>query len=637
MEDPAVHPEPDSEYQASSIQVLEGLEAVRKRPGMYIGSTGAQGLHHLVYEAVDNAVDEALVGFCSKIIVILHKDGSVSVIDNGRGIPTDIHPQFGVSALQVVMTKLHSGGKFDQKTYKVSGGLHGVGISVTNALSKKCIVEVKRNGRIFRQTYERGNPVSPVEITGGTSDQGTMVRIYPDDTIFESLEFSPLVLTTRLRELAYLTKGLEIDFQDERDQNAVVFKFDGGLREFISFLNKTKSPLHDPIVLSREKEGVSVEVALQYNQGYAETVFSFVNNINTHEGGTHVSGFRTALTRTLNNYAEKNKALDSERLQSEDVHEGLTAILSIRMPNPQFEGQTKTKLGNQDIKGMVDSMVSTMLHQYLEENPRAGKIIIAKCLDALKAREAAKKARELTRRKSALEGSSLPGKLSDCSNRDPSKCEIFLVEGDSAGGSAKQGRNREFQAILPLRGKILNVEKARLNKILNSEQIVTMVAALGTGIGDEFDVAKLRYHRIIIMTDADVDGSHISCLLLTFFYRYMPHLVEGGYIYIAQPPLYRLQKGKTLVYAYREDEKVARLAEMGGDNVGIQRYKGLGEMNASQLWETTMDPALRSLKKVTVEDAVAADQMFSILMGDEVERRREFIEAHAKEVSELDV
>lgn len=637
MEDSQVNTEPTSEYQAASIQVLEGLEAVRKRPGMYIGSTGSQGLHHVVFEAVDNAVDEALGGFCTRIVVILHKDGSVSVIDNGRGIPTDTHPQFGISALEVVMTKLHAGGKFDKRTYKVSGGLHGVGISVTNALSKKFIVEVNRNGRHFRQVYERGVPVSPMEVVGESKDHGTSVRLYPDDSIFEITEFDPMVLTTRLRELAYLTKGLEIVFQDEREEKASAFKFDGGIFEFVSFLNKAKSPLHEPIVLSKEKDGISVDIALQYNQGYAETVFSFVNNINTHEGGTHVSGLRTALTRTINNYAEKNKLLDAERLQSEDVHEGLTAVLSIRVPNPQFEGQTKTKLGNQDVKGIVDSIVSTMLSQFLEENPRVAKIILAKCLDAFKAREAAKKARELTRRKSALEGSSLPGKLADCQNRDPAKCEIFLVEGDSAGGSAKQGRSREFQAILPLRGKILNVEKARLNKILNSEQIVTIVAALGTGIGDEFDLAKLRYHKIIIMTDADVDGSHISCLLLTFFYRYMAHLIEGGFVFIAQPPLYKLQKGKQVVYCYREEEKVRRLSELGGDAIGIQRYKGLGEMNASQLWETTMDPAFRTLKKVTVEDAVAADQMFSILMGDEVEPRREFIEKHAKEVSELDV
>lgn len=613
------------------------MEAVRKRPGMYIGSTGSRGLHHLVYEAVDNAIDEALAGFCKKVIVIVHTDRSVSVIDDGRGIPTDIHPQLGIPALEVVMTKLHAGGKFDKKTYKVSGGLHGVGISVANALSTKLIVDVFRNGKHFRQTFECGIPAGKMEVLEDTAERGTQVRMYPDATIFDTVEFDDLILSTRLRELAYLNKGLEIIFRDERSEKEFSFKFDGGIVEFVAYLNKTKNPLHDPIYFNKERDDVGIEIALQYNQSYAETIFSFVNNINTHEGGSHVSGFNTALTRSLNNYAEKNKLLAGERFQSEDVHEGLTAVVSIRLADPQFEGQTKTKLGNQDVKGVVDSIVSTAISQYLDEHPKVAKVIIAKCQDAFKAREAAKKARELTRRKSALEGSSLPGKLADCSNRDPKKCEVYLVEGDSAGGSAKQGRNRDFQAILPLRGKILNVEKARLNKILSSNEIVTIIAALGTGIGDEFDIAKLRYDKIIIMTDADVDGSHISCLLLTFFYRYMPALVEGGHVYLAQPPLYKLQRGRSILYAYREEEKAGKIAELGGDNVGIQRYKGLGEMNPSQLWETTMDPTVRTLKLITIEDAVAADQMFSILMGDDVEPRKEFIEAHAREVSELDV
>ncbi|MBI4449236.1 DNA topoisomerase (ATP-hydrolyzing) subunit B [Candidatus Woesearchaeota archaeon] len=1059
---------PNTDYGASSIQVLEGLEAVRKRPGMYIGSTSARGLHHLVYEAVDNAVDEALAGFCKKIVVTIHNDGSVSVSDDGRGIPVDPHPQLKVSALEVVMTKLHAGGKFDKKTYKVSGGLHGVGISVTNALSKRLKVEVRRQGKAWFQEYECGNPVGPVVESGATDQTGTKVTFWPDSTIFDSVEFDFLTLSTRFRELAFLNPGLSIQILDERFDKDQTFMFAGGLIEFVQFLNKSRQAAHEPIFFSKQKDDVQVDVVIQYNDGYAETVFSFVNNINTPEGGTHLTGFKTALTRTLNSYGEKNKLLDDSRLTSEDVMEGLAAVVSAKIPNPQFEGQTKTKLGNQEVKGVVDSITSAALAEFLELHPQVGKAIIGKAMDAYRAREAAKKARELTRRKSALEGSSLPGKLADCSNRDPSKCEIYLVEGDSAGGcfsgdtkvaladgrdltlrelvkeyeggqehfcytimdsgrigiqkimhprvtkkdatvlkvvldngediictpdhkfmrrdgsyaeahmlqvgdsvmplrrqiskkgggitidgyemvwdpqemrwvfthmladkfnlrnnvygmvgdhrhhidfnkrnnnpcnilrltpeqhmavhrshardtlhtleakeksllarqtpefrekmrkkvlamkdeisarakaqwedpaykkymvqkflefyesnkdyrkisgdrldkaqkeywssdehrrvqaertkkyfeanpekkqelsemarkqwgdqalkewrarttkgqwtdefrakrkeaydrmyllhsmallrkiydengsvdyrsfeerrraarnpnvlsydalmdrffewddatlneavagynhkikavvpmtqrldvydlevpgthnfalasgvfvhnSAKMGRNREFQAILPLRGKILNVEKSRLHKILKSGSIVTVIAALGTGIGDDFDLAKLRYHKIIIMSDADVDGSHIACLHLTFFYRYMPKLIENGHIYLAMPPLYRLAKGRKVQYCYTDQEKDKLSKELGEDGVSIQRYKGLGEMNAQQLWETTMDPAVRTLKRITIEDAVEADQIFSILMGDEVEPRREFIQEHAKEVKELDV
>ncbi len=623
-------------YGASSIQVLEGLEAVQKRPGMYIGSTSLRGLHHLVYEAVDNAVDEALAGFCTTISVSINKDGSVSVADNGRGIPVDEHPILHISALEVVMTRLHAGGKFDKRAYKVSGGLHGVGISVTNALSKKLRVEIQRDNKLWAQEYDHGKPVKPVEIIGDTQQTGTTIIFWPDPGIFDSVEFDYLTISMRLRELAFLNPGLEIQILDQRFDKHQKFLFAGGIVEFVQFLNKSRQPIHEPLTFSKTKDDIQVEIAIQYNDGYAEEVFSFVNNINTPEGGTHLTGFKTALTRTLNTYGEKNKLLTDSRLTSEDIMEGLSAIISIKIPNPQFEGQTKTKLGNQEVKGIVDSITSAALTDLLERNPSVGKKIVGKAIDALHAREAAKKARELTRRKSALEGSSLPGKLADCSNRDPATCEIYMVEGDSAGGSAKQGRNREFQAILPLRGKILNVEKSRLHKILKSTEIVTIIAALGTGIGDEFDLAKLRYHKVIIMTDADVDGSHIACLLLTFFYRYLPKLVENGNIYLAQPPLYRIQKGKKIIYSYSDTHKNSIVAELG-EGASIQRYKGLGEMNPQQLWETTMDPHIRTLKQITIEDAVAANQIFSILMGDEVEPRREFILQHAKDVHELDV
>ena len=536
----------------------------------------------------------------------------------------------------MVMTKLHAGGKFDKKTYKVSGGLHGVGISVTNALSKRLKVQVKREGKIWVQEYQCGKPVEAVKESGAANETGTTVTFWPDDSIFDTVEFDYLTLSTRFRELAFLNPGLSIRVIDERFEKDQTFCFQGGLVEFVEFLNKTRQALHEPIFFSKQKDDITVEVAVQYNDAYNETVFSFVNNINTPEGGTHLTGFKSALTRSLNSYGEKNRLLDQNRLTSEDVLEGLAAIISVKIPNPQFEGQTKTKLGNQEVKGLVDSITSSALSEFLEEHPGIGKAIISKAIDAFRAREAARKARELTRRKSALEGSSLPGKLADCSNKDPSKCEIYFVEGDSAGGSAKQGRNREFQAILPLRGKILNVEKSRLHKILKSNEIVTIIAALGAGIGDEFDIGRLRYHRIIIMTDADVDGSHIACLLLTFFYRYMPKLIENGNIYLAMPPLYRVAKGKKVSYCYNDSEKDKLQKEMG-EGTTIQRYKGLGEMNPQQLWETTMDPTIRTLKRITIEDAVEADQIFSILMGDEVEPRKEFILEHAKDVKELDV
>ncbi|MFQ5621112.1 MAG: DNA topoisomerase (ATP-hydrolyzing) subunit B [Candidatus Nanoarchaeia archaeon] len=783
------------DYTAESIQVLEGLEAVRKRPGMYIGSTDVRGLHHLVYEAVDNSVDEALAGHCKKITVVIHADESCSVTDDGRGIPTEEHPKLKVSALEVVMTKLHAGGKFDKGTYKVSGGLHGVGISVVNACSEMLEVEVKRNGKIHYLRFAKGKPQGALEIKGDTSETGTKVHFKPDTSMFTATSFDYDTLSNRLRELAFLNRGLSIAIKDERSGKEETFCYDGGISEFIQYINKHKNAFHDIISFSKEKDDVVVDVAMQYTDSYQDAIFAFCNNINTIEGGSHLTGFRTALTRSLNKYAQKKKLGDS-KFSSDDVREGLTAIISVKVPEPQFEGQTKTRLGNFEVKGIVDSLVSELLGTFLEENPKDAKLIITKCADSARAREAARKARELTRRKSALEGSSLPGKLADCSNKDPAACEIYLVEGDSAGGcfagdtevaladgrnisfadlvkehkkgkenycytimddgrigvqkilypritktnaevikvildtgkeivctpdhlfmlrdgnykeakdlkcedslmplqrqtqavqvnsngmsqimlaeaadckikyiiplddnidvydievpgthnfalangifvhnSAKQGRDRSFQAILPLRGKIINVEKARLNKILRNNEVVTIITALGCGIGEEFDISKLRYHRIVIMTDADVDGSHIACLLLTLFYRYMPELIEQGHMYLAQPPLYKFQRGKTIRYCYREDEKEGIIKEMG-ENVGVQRYKGLGEMNPKQLWETTMDPDARTLKQITVEDAVLADQIFSVLMGDDVEPRRQFIEEHAKEVQELDV
>ncbi|MBI3035135.1 DNA topoisomerase (ATP-hydrolyzing) subunit B [Candidatus Woesearchaeota archaeon] len=628
----------ESSYEAKDIQVLAGLSAVRKRPAMYIGSTDAKGLHHLVYEAVDNSIDEALAGFCSRISVVIHKDGFVTVSDNGRGIPVDMHPKLNKSGVEVVMTRLHAGGKFDKKVYKVSGGLHGVGISVTNALSKVLVVEVKRNGKTYQQKYQYGKPVTELKIIGDVDakETGTTVKFLPDEQIFSTTDFSFEVLSSRLRELAFLNKGVKIIVEDERTGKSNEFQYEGGIISFVEHLNKNKNPLHKVIYFSKGKNGVQFECALQYNDGYQENVFSFANTINTYEGGTHLIGFKTALTRVMNNYIEKN-SIKGVKLTSEDTREGLTAVISIKVPEPQFEGQTKTKLGNSEIKGLVDSIVNDSLGSYLEENPQIAKSIIYKCINAAHAREAAQKARELTRRKGALNHGSLPGKLADCSEKDPEKCELFIVEGDSAGGSAKMGRNRQLQAVLPLRGKILNVEKARLNKIFENEEITTMVTAIGTNVGEEFDITKARYHKLVIMTDADVDGSHIRTLLLTFFYRHLQPLIEAGYIYIAQPPLYKVTKGKLTRYVYNDEELEKFLNEIGREDSSLQRYKGLGEMNPEQLWETTMDPGNRTILQVTLQDAVEADKMFTLLMGDQVEPRRRFIEQHAKEVINLDV
>jgi len=627
----------ENNYGAENIVALEGLEPVRKRPGMYIGTTAITGLHHLVYEVVDNSIDEALAGFCKNITVVLRKDGYMTVIDDGRGIPTGMHPTENMSALTVVLTKLHAGGKFDKNTYKVSGGLHGVGVSVVNALSDHLIATIKRDGKIHTQEFKKGIPSTEMKTNGDTQDHGTEITFIPDFSIMEKNEFSFETLSQRLRELAFLNKGVKITIQEESTGKEHTFKYEGGINEFISFLNKNKTPLHDIIHLEKNKDDVVVEVALQYNDTYNSNVFSFVNNINTIEGGTHLTGFRSGLTRTLNQYADKRNLAKGVKVSSDDVFEGLTAVISVKVPEPQFEGQTKSKLGNSVVRGIVDNVVSSSLSTYLEENPSQARMIIDKCINAAVAREAARKARELTRRKGALDSWSLPGKLADCSSKDPADSEIFLVEGDSAGGSAKQGRNRATQAILPLRGKIINVEKARLNKVMANNEIVTMIAALGAGIADEFDISKLRYHKIVIMTDADVDGNHIATLLLTFFYRYMKPLIEAGHVYLAMPPLYKLKKGRAEHYVFNEEEKIKKLKEMGTEGIIIQRYKGLGEMNPDQLWETTMDPEKRSLKRVNIDDAVEADRIFTILMGDQVEPRRNFIASHAKEVEELDI
>jgi len=624
-------------YGAEKIVALEGLEPVKKRPAMFIGSVGSSGLHHLVYEIVDNSIDEALAGFCKNITVIIRKDGYLTVVDDGRGIPTEVHPQLKMSALTVALTRLHAGGKFEKGAYKVSGGLHGVGVSVVNALSDHLIATVRRNGKIVEQEYRKGNPVTDVKTVGETAEHGTTVSFYPDFSIMEKNEFSFDTLSQRLRELAFLNRGVKIIIQEEKTGKEHIFQYHGGIKEFVEYLNKNKTPLHDALYFEKEREGIVVEIALQYNDTYNDIVFSFANNINTVEGGTHLIGFKSALTRTLNSYAEKTNLAKGVKMASDDVFEGLTAVVSVKVPEPQFEGQTKAKLGNSNVKGIVETIVSTGLTTYFEENPTQAKRIIEKTINAAVAREAARKARELTRRKGVLDSWSLPGKLADCSEKDPAKCELYLVEGDSAAGSSKSGRNRHTQAILPLRGKILNVEKARLNKVMANNEIITMIAALGCSIADEFDISKLRYHKIIIMCDADVDGNHIATLLLTFFYRYMKQLIGAGHIYLAMPPLYKIKKNKFEKYAYNDEEKNKILTEIGEEGVTIQRYKGLGEMNPDQLWETTMDPATRTLKKVNSDDAVEADRIFTILMGDQVEPRRQFIESHAKEVEELDI
>ena len=637
-------------YGEEQIQVLEGLEAVRKRPGMYIGSTDARGLHHLVYEIVDNAIDEALAGYCKHIEVTLHKDGSVCVRDDGRGFPVGIHPKMGRPAVEVCLTVLHAGGKFGGGGYKVSGGLHGVGASVVNALSRHFMVTVYQDGKVYRQEYERGKYLYDLKIIGETDRTGTDIQFWPDvkgaenpEGVFETGDFQYDVLKTRLREMAFLNKGIRITFRDERPEEPVekVFHYEGGLREFVKYLNRNKEVLFpEPIYTEGMKDGILVEVAMQYNDSYAENIYTFANNIATPDGGTHLVGFNSALTRAINDYGRKYKLIkESEpNLKGEDVRESLTAIVSIKMEDPQFESQTKSKLGSGQVRGVVDSLVTEELSTYLEENPAVARAILDRCLSAQRAREAARKARELTRRKTVLESAALPGKLADCSERDPSKCEIFLVEGDSAGGSAKEGRDRHFQAILPLRGKILNVEKTRLEKALTNQEIRAMITAFGCGIGDEFDESKLRYHRIVCMTDADVDGAHIRILMLTFFYRYMRPLIEKGYVYAAMPPLYKVTKGKTERYVYDDDELQRVLDEIGRDpKPEIQRYKGLGEMSKDQLWATTMDPATRTMMQITTEDAMAADEIFTLLMGDQVEPRKQFIQENADLVKDLDV
>lgn len=628
------------DYGVEQIQVLEGLEPVRKRPGMYIGSTGPKGLHHLVYEVLDNSIDEALAGRCDKIEIIMHSDNIVSVVDNGHGIPVGIHPKTGIPALELVMTKLHAGGKFGGEGYKISGGLHGVGVSVVNALSEWLEVEVYSNGEIYHQRFQRGLKVTELKVIGKSKKTGTKVTFKPDSQIFETIEFEYNTLNQRIRELAFLNKGLEITFTDENTSESNKYKFEGGLRSYIEYLNKNRDVLHaKPFYFEGSREGITVELAMQYHTGYQENIFSFANNINTHEGGSHEIGFKTALTRIINDYARKNNLIKNgnANLTGEDIREGLTAIISVKLHEPQFEGQTKTKLGNPEVRGIVDAFTSEELMHYMEQNPPLTRKILEKSISASRAREAARRARELTRRKSALEISALPGKLADCTVKDPAMAELFLVEGDSAGGSAKQGRDRRNQAILPLRGKIINVEKARLDKILANEEIKTIITALGTGIAEEFDLEKARYHKVIIMTDADVDGAHIRTLLLTFFYRYMKPLLEAGYIYIAQPPLYLLKKGKNEQYLYSDRELERMLNEVGREGAVIQRYKGLGEMNAEQLSDTTMSSETRTLLQVSLEDAIAADEMFSVLMGDKVEPRREFIEKNASIVKNLDV
>lgn len=633
----------EQSYDENQIQVLEGLEAVRKRPGMYIGSTSVKGLHHLVWEIVDNSIDEALAGFCTEINVVIEEDNSITVIDNGRGIPVGIHEKMGRPAVEVIMTVLHAGGKFGGGGYKVSGGLHGVGASVVNALSTLLEVYVHREGKIHYQKFERGVPVADLEVIGETDHTGTTIHFVPDGEIFtETLEYDYETLANRIRELAFLNKGLKITIEDKREENkANQYYYEGGIKSYVEHLNRSKEVLHEePIFIEGEKEGITIEVAIQYNDSYTSNIYSFANNIHTHEGGTHESGFKTALTRIINDYARKYGQIkeNDSNLSGDDVREGLTAIVSIKHPDPQFEGQTKTKLGNSEVRAATDTIFAEALDKFLLENPTVARKIVEKGLMAARARLAAKKARELTRRKSALEVSSLPGKLADCSSKDPEISEIYIVEGDSAGGSAKQGRDRHFQAILPLRGKILNVEKARLDKILSNNEVRAMITAIGTGIGEDFDLSKARYHKVVIMTDADVDGAHIRTLILTFFYRYMRQILEAGFIYIAQPPLYKVQQGKRIEYAYNDKELDRIFAELPSQpKPNIQRYKGLGEMNPDQLWETTMNPETRTMLQVSLQDAIEADETFEMLMGDKVEPRRNFIEANAQYVKNLDI
>jgi DNA gyrase subunit B len=631
----------NNEYNAEQIQVLEGLEAVRKRPGMYIGSTSLRGLHHLVYEIVDNSIDEALAGFCKNITVTIGVDNSIRVTDDGRGMPVDMHPKLKKPAVEVIHTVLHAGGKFGGGGYKVSGGLHGVGASVVNALSEWMTVEVKRDNKLYRLAFATGKTTEELNVIGTSEETGSITTFKPDATIFDEIEYNFSTLEHRLRELAFLNKGISITLSDDReDGKSKTFYYEGGIREFVAYLNKNRTEIHEStIYYEKENEDNTVELSLQYTDGYSDNVFTFANNINTHEGGTHLSGFRSALTRSINDYARRKNLLKEkdENLLGEDIREGLTAIVSVKLEEPQFEGQTKTKLGNSEMRGVVESATAEMLNTFLEENPNDAKIIIEKCLRSAKAREAARKARELTRRKGLLDGLTLPGKLADCAEKNPELCEVYLVEGDSAGGSAKQGRDRNIQAILPLRGKILNVEKANFTRIFNSGEIRAMITAFGCGIGEEFDLEKLRYHKIVIMTDADVDGAHIRTLLLTFFFRYMRPLIDNGHIYIAQPPLYKVKRGREEYYTYSDAELEALLSKIGRKGISLQRYKGLGEMNPEQLWTTTMDPSVRTIIKVGIEDAVEADLIFSTLMGEKVEPRREFIEENAKYVTNLDI
>ena len=626
-------------YDAESIQVLEGLQAVRKRPAMYVGSIDTRGLHHLVHEVVDNSIDEAMMGFCKNIQVSINEDGSVTVADDGRGIPVDVHPKYGIPAAELVMSRMHAGGKFEHKLYRVSGGLHGVGLSVVNGLSEWLEARIRRDGKEWRIRFSRGEKAEALKEIGPAEGTGTAITFKPDSQIFETIEFDFETLATRLRELAFLNRGLRIVVTDPRHGKRDVFQFEGGISEYVKWINRAKTPLHEPpIFLAKQSNGTQIEAALQWHDGYAESIFTFVNNINTIEGGTHLIGFKSALARALNNYAKSNKYVKGgESLDGEDVREGLTAILCIKLPEPQFEGQTKMKLGNSEVKGIVDSGVYEKLTEFLNETPKDAGTILQKAVLAQQAREAARKARELTRRKGLLEGFNLPGKLSDCQERDPAKSEIFIVEGPSAGGSCKAGRRREFQAVLPLRGKILNVEKARLDQMLKNEEIRALITAIGGGIGQEFNLAKVRYHKVVTLADSDVDGQHITTLLLTLFFRYMRPMIDAGYVYIGQSPFYKIRKGKEIHYAYTEREQQELLKRIGEKGLTIQRYKGLGEMNADELWQTTLDPARRVLKQVTIEDAAAADALFSVLMGEAVGPRRQYIEEHAKDVVNLDI